>query len=583
MRKITIRLVYHALGVRCVPFVNTDSDTHPAMHMVAKRNYAFPSSPEDYAPDPVPTWDEWQHLWTLWDTVTKHMISDEELLDKPIKLRNACIFYLGHIPTFLDMKLTDTTDGVLTEPQYYPRIFARGIDPDVENPEQCHAHSEIPHSWPPVEETLEYQRRVRERVKSLYDSGDSQKPLVGRCLWLGYEHEAMHLETLLYMLVQSEKTLPPPSAPRPNFDVLADQAKAADTPNEWIKVLARDITINMNDPETDAGPPRYFGWDCEKPSREVHVKPFEAKARPITNGEYALYLQSSGKDVPASWSVGQHGSSCETTDKDQTANGHSTIAKRSGPSSEYLANKSVRTVYGPVPLCQALDWPVAASYDELRGCATFMGGRIPTCEEARSIYAQVNILAQPKAHQTLGRTIPAVNSHLVNNGVPESPPASEASASTDVVGPLGTGCAGGQGTPNPSDLFIDVTGCNVGFKQWSPAPVNQNGGRLRGQGDMGGLWEWTSTPLYRHEGFEPMRLYEAYSRARNRPFYRLIMLTRRNRGLHGWETQYRPRRILGHRTKDCRTQVFVCYLLLEPLKPSICNSYDSYDINSYEC
>lgn len=42
-------------------------------------------------------------------------------------------------------------------------------------------------------------------------------------------------------------------------------------------------------------------------------------------------------------------------------------------------------------------------------------------------------------------------------------------------------------------------------------PVTQSGGKLAGLSEMGGLWEWTSSPLKRVEGFEPMKLYPAYS------------------------------------------------------------------------
>ena len=38
-----------------------------------------------------------------------------------------------------------------------------------------------------------------------------------------------------------------------------------------------------------------------------------------------------------------------------------------------------------------------------------------------------------------------------------------------------------------------------------------SGNRLRGQGDMGGLWEWTSTPLAAFEGYKAMDLYPGYS------------------------------------------------------------------------
>lgn len=42
-------------------------------------------------------------------------------------------------------------------------------------------------------------------------------------------------------------------------------------------------------------------------------------------------------------------------------------------------------------------------------------------------------------------------------------------------------------------------------------PVTQNGDQLSGQGNMGGVWEWTSSALERHDGFEPMTLYPAYT------------------------------------------------------------------------
>lgn len=457
----------------------------------------------------MPTISEWQHLWNLWDTVTRQMIPDEELLGKPIKLRNACIFYLGHIPTFLDMKIAESTDGSLTEPTHYPKIFERGIDPDVDNPEHCHAHSEIPEEWPPVEEILVHQRRVRERVHAFYASGAVTKPNVARCMWLGYEHEAMHLETLLYMLIQSDKTLPPQNTPQPIFDILAQQARQQAVPNKWTTIPEQDVTLNMNDPETESGPTRYFGWDVEKPARTTHVSTFAACNRPISNGEYVMYLRKTGgTTLPASWrQVVDHGHSNNhangigSTHTNGLANGNGSIENSNGVDHElkaFLQGKTVQTVYGSVPLEYALEWPVSASYDELSACAQWMGGRIPTLEEAHSIYKYVESGKAAEADQALGKMIPAVNSHLVNDGVQESPPDNSASKVERVL--------------DPHDLFADLKGCNVGFQHWHLLPVTHKGSKLCGRGDMGGLWEWTSTSLYEHDGFEPMPLYPAYSK-----------------------------------------------------------------------
>ena len=58
---------------------------------------------------------------------------------------------------------------------------------------------------------------------------------------------------------------------------------------------------------------------------------------------------------------------------------------------------------------------------------------------------------------------------------------------------------------------MDLLGANVGFRHWHPMPVSQHGNKLAGQSEMGGVWEWTSTTLDKHEGFEAMPLYPGYT------------------------------------------------------------------------
>jgi hypothetical protein len=98
-----------------------------------------------------------------------------------------------------------------------------------------------------------------------------------------------------------------------------------------------------------------------------------------------------------------HGADCANG----YSNGHGGAALETPDS--FLEGKAVRTVYGPVPLKHALDWPIFASYDELVGCAAWMGGRIPTFEEARSIYVHADALKKDVAERQLGKTVPAVN------------------------------------------------------------------------------------------------------------------------------------------------------------------------------
>jgi formylglycine-generating enzyme required for sulfatase activity len=374
----------------------------------------FPTKPENYAAKPVPSLAEWQELWATWDAVTKQMIPEDELLSKPINLRNECIFYLGHIPTFLDIHLARSTEGKPSEPAWFRDIFERGIDPDVEDPTKCHDHSEIPETWPPLEDILTFQETVRKRAEALYDSGEAERsPRVARALWIGFEHEAMHLETLLYMLVQSERVLPPPGAVKPDFAALAKTSATNTVENQWFIIPESDITIGLNDSNKDTGAQRYFGWDNEKPQRTARVKSFQAKARPITNGEYASYLAATGKSaIPASWTEKAYPNDKVAINgkRDSVVNGHHNGTNGTNGTIQKLTDgKYVRTVYGTIPLRYALDWPVMASYDELVGCAQWMGGRIPTMEETRSIYSYVDSLNALDIEKSLGNTIPAVN------------------------------------------------------------------------------------------------------------------------------------------------------------------------------
>lgn len=131
-------------------------------------------------------------------------------------------------------------------------------------------------------------------------------------------------------------------------------------------------------------------------------------------------LETNSTKLPASWAINAQQSSngvlpnghtngngaTHTEEESSSTTNHHTPSEL--PSS-FLADKSVRTVYGLVPLRQALYWPVFASYDELAACAAWMGGRIPTAEEAQSIYAYVDYLKREQAEDKLGRTLPAVN------------------------------------------------------------------------------------------------------------------------------------------------------------------------------
>ncbi|KAF5344893.1 hypothetical protein D9758_011590 [Tetrapyrgos nigripes] len=318
----------------------------------------------------VPSPQEWENLWALWDLITLRMIPPSMLYQKPIDLRHICLFYLGHIPAFLDIHLSRLLQEPHTEPEFFKDIFERGIDPNVDDPTRCHSHSEVPQNdndWPTLSSIQQFKARVRARLLGLYEDINGGKRTltrkVGRVLWMTYEHEALHAETLLYMLLQraGTGTLPPPGFSTPEWTSLSSYWDSLPAPKESTVTLGpAKVVLGHDDNEeeddvVDDAASHEFGWDNEHPKREVEVAEFRIEWRPVTNGEfYQVYKNNKDQKfkLPASW-----------IEKD--------------------GEIQVRTLYGPIPLKIAQHWPILTSYDNLSTYAMVKGGRLPTEPELR--------------------------------------------------------------------------------------------------------------------------------------------------------------------------------------------------------
>ncbi len=87
------------------------------------KGYLVSNKAYSTSPFGVPSPDDWENLWALWDFVTRNMIPPSMLFQKPIDLRHICLFYLGHIPTFLDIHLSKLLNEPHTEPEHFKNIF----------------------------------------------------------------------------------------------------------------------------------------------------------------------------------------------------------------------------------------------------------------------------------------------------------------------------------------------------------------------------------------------------------------------------------------------------------------------------
>ncbi|EXL42320.1 hypothetical protein FOCG_15669 [Fusarium oxysporum f. sp. radicis-lycopersici 26381] len=253
------------------------------------------------------------------------------------------------------------------------------------------------------------------------------------------------------MTIQSPNILPPPDVPRPDFAKLAKEATSQRLQNPWIEEPKQTVNIGYHDPESDDGPNRFFAWDNEREPYEITVPPIKAQVRPVSNGEYAKYLVDVKEpQIPATWSKTRDARS----DEEYTT---------------FVARHSIKTVWGPVPLSQALDWPVVASFDEVERYAQWAGARLPTLHELRSI------------HEHIERRRKALDSK-VNH----------------------------QFHTDPKAIFVDLSDTNSGFQNFHPMGITHKDD-LCGLGDTGGAADSTRTLFAPQPGFKPMDVYPGYS------------------------------------------------------------------------
>ncbi|GAA5833679.1 hypothetical protein JCM11251_003203 [Rhodosporidiobolus azoricus] len=458
--------LFHLSGLRLVQRWTDSSDAH-SLYLVEKPKMWFPSGKasakrmlgieekvgkeeEEENQYGLPRLEEWEEMWKAWDGLMLDIIPPALRFQKPIPLRHVPLFYVGHIPAFRDIHLSRMLNEPFTSPAHFTEIFERGIDPDVDEGECKHWHSEVPQTeadWPKFEEICEYEQRVRARVRAVYDKFEGKwTRRMARVMMMTLEHEQMHWETAIYICLQACKSLNlPPGTTIPDFPSLArSTARALSSlpPSERNPILsfpAQTITVGHDDLDKDDrstpfDPKHEFGWDCEHPKREEKVGAFKIDAKPIANGEYFDWLVGSGsvpegeerdKLTPCSWAVSEGG-------------------VQIGP-------VGVKTLFGEVDMQYAREWPVAASAEQLARFAKEKGGRLPTFGEQSVFNA---------AHP------------------------------------------------------VDTPLSNIGFANLHPVaptlPAKSRDGNTLPATD-GGLWQWTSSTFKRWEGYSGSEVYPGYS------------------------------------------------------------------------
>ncbi len=206
---------------------------------------------------------------------------------RPIPLRHPFAFYEGHIPAFSFLVLNERALGEQPIDAALEKLFERGIDPAGSDAAGAHARSD----WPDKAAIEAFGRACDARV---YDAiaravlVDSAVPRLarGQAVFTVLEHEAMHHETLLYIVHRLPAHLKR-AVPQEHRDTAVPH-------NDFVDIPAGTATLGA---QRDA---LAFGWDNEFCEYDMQVPAFAVQRYPISNGEYLEFLRAGGA-MPPFW------------------------------------------------------------------------------------------------------------------------------------------------------------------------------------------------------------------------------------------------------------------------------------------
>jgi formylglycine-generating enzyme required for sulfatase activity len=270
---------------------------------------------------------------------------------------------------------------------------------------------------------------------------------------MAFEHEAMHLKTMIYMMSHCPPGMLKELTIQRPFDESVKPYTSNDAcfqyiPGSRVSLGRSHLREGLKEDECNN-----WGWDNEYPEVQVSVKSFRMLRSNVTVRDYVDFLVScqtkSGSVpqelVPVSW--------MQVTQNKETLFFN-------------CDDYAVRSLFGPVSLHEAFSWPVFVNGLQAEKYATQQGCRLPT--EAEWILAKTNQEA---------RKIGCVQQQILE----------------------------ARHTGVHKTMSVKHYNKNVGFKSWCPSnisiPLNQVSGKENVfeatenfiYDMVGSGWEWTCT------------------------------------------------------------------------------------------
>src|SRR5690606_16448654 len=203
------------------------------------------------------------------------------------------VFYEGYIPASSLNTLVKRGPGGPGIDERLEHLFARGIDPHETTGDHAARGNEADH-WPTRDEVRAFAAEADARVRDAILNAEIDvpgHPLLdrGEAVYTIIEHEATHLETLLYMwhrLPYSQKRRP---------DGYQPVEGGAPPDNPWVDVPAGRITLGVRRGDVP------FSWDNGRDARVVEVPAFRMQQHDVTNGAYLEFVEAGGYRDPRWW------------------------------------------------------------------------------------------------------------------------------------------------------------------------------------------------------------------------------------------------------------------------------------------
>ena len=234
--------------------------------------------------------DYFNNSWTLTELLFQGLKTEDTYSRPPYHgLRHPMIFYYGHPAVLYINKLR--VAGLIKDPVnlYLEKVLEIGVD---EMSWDDMGKNEM--EWPRVAEVHLFRKKIYDLVVQLikthpdFDFKNGERNLLQKsywwALWMGFEHEKIHLETSSVLI--RELPIELVEAPKYWTPIHPSYKDQSQINNEWLKKSGETIVI---------GKPKMFptfGWDNEYGERSVTTKDFQYTKFQITNREYFDFVAS---------------------------------------------------------------------------------------------------------------------------------------------------------------------------------------------------------------------------------------------------------------------------------------------------